>query len=129
MTQHYNIKTKTTQVIKSTKNQSLASKQEQSKHNLNTTNQDLKRTDELKSSMNRMVPSRERELTGGLMMVISATPSAPTSKTVLPILRILFVFMLKIEAFSNCLGFWEPGFVIRRCFFYTRKSVVLSSEE
>ena len=39
------------------------------------------------------IPSKERELTGGLMMVIMPTPSVPTSKTVrpfplLPIVRV-----------------------------------------
>jgi hypothetical protein len=31
-----------------------------------------------------LVPSIERELTGGLQMVMTATPSAPTSISVLP---------------------------------------------
>lgn len=32
----------------------------------------------------KRIPSRERELTGGLMMVMTATPSEPTSMVVLP---------------------------------------------
>lgn len=43
-------------------------------------------TEDLEGKSKRVLPSKDNELTGGLMMVIRATPSAPTSISVLPML-------------------------------------------
>jgi hypothetical protein len=40
------------------------------------------------------IPSIESELTGGLMIVIIATPSDPTSSIVLPLDIIFFLFYI-----------------------------------
>jgi hypothetical protein len=54
-----------------------------------------------------VIPSKESELTGGLMMVIKATPSAPTSIVVLPLvllIRSLLTVSLALLLFFSLFG-------------------------
>lgn len=58
-------------------------------------------------SLKAIIPSNERELTGGLMMVMMATPSAPTSRVVLPVELLIFFgsrecFFRKREKWDLC---------------------------
>lgn len=56
---------------------------------------EIEDTQEVKKKKRRMaIPSKESELTGGLMIVMTATPSAPTSITVLPFLPLLAMSLI-----------------------------------